>query len=274
MKNEQEEAKKKPVNKITSFFEVTKSSSTRGIITDRFMNAIDPEHIPRNFLKKSRRKGCPNCNVETQILHNYTNGTRACSYCGMELDHFFDPQFNSYKETQAIEMIPEFSYKRINHFNEWLAQIQAKENTEIPEQVFTSLRKEFKKHKIKDYKLLTHDFVKDCLKKLNLNRFYEHIEYIIHRFNGLPPPVLSMEMEERFRSMFIEIQVPFEKCKPKTRKNFLSYSYVFHKFAELLELDDILKCFPLLKSREKLFQQDFIWKGMCKLLRWQFIASV
>ena len=43
---------------------------------------------------------------------------------------------------------------------------------------------------------------------------------------------------------------------------------------ELKELDEYLIYFPLLKSQEKLYAQDMIWKGICKILRWQFIPSV
>ena len=82
------------------------------------------------------------------------------------------------------------------------------------------------------------------------------------------------ETEEELRRMFKEIQVPFHKFCPKNRKNFLSYSYVLHKFVQLLELDQFLDCFILLKSREKLHQQDLIWKQICDYLKWEFIASV
>ena len=85
---------------------------------------------------------------------------------------------------------------------------------------------------------------------------------------------ISNEYEELLRTMFKEIQVPFFKHCPDTRKNFLSYSYVLHKFCELLELDDLLIYFPLLKSREKLQQQDYIWKNICNELEWQYIPSV
>ena len=61
---------------------------------------------------------------------------------------------------------------------------------------------------------------------------------------------------------------------PENRKNFLSYSYVLHKFCELLELDELLSHFPLLKSREKLQQQDKIWECICNDLKWQYIPSV
>lgn len=155
-----------------------------------------------------------------------------------------------------------------------LAQFQAKENTEIPKYVFEALETEFKKSRIYDYSILKPELVKDKLKKLGLNKFYEHIPYIIHQFNGLSPPVLTHEMEEMLRKMFMEIQEPFGRVKPKERKNFLSYAYVFHKFCQLLELDEFLKCFALLKSREKLYEQDKIWKEICEILRWQFIPSV
>ncbi len=38
--------------------------------------------------------------------------------------------------------------------------------------------------------------------------------------------------------------------------------------------DDYLQFFPLLKSNEKLYAQDQIWKKICKDLRWEFIPSV
>ena len=51
-------------------------------------------------------------------------------------------------------------------------------------------------------------------------------------------------------------------------------TYVLYKFSELLELNDLLKHFSLLKSREKLQQQDAIWKNICKELQWEFIPSI
>ena len=68
--------------------------------------------------------------------------------------------------------------------------------------------------------------------------------------------------------------MPFYKHCPKNRKNFLSYSYVLHKFVELLGLDEFLPSFPLLKSREKLHQQDLIWEKICRDLGWEFIRSL
>ena len=70
--------------------------------------------------------------------------------------------------------------------------------------------------------------------------------------------------------LFKLIQEPFKKYCPSNRKNFLSYSYTLYKFFELLNKPEYLIYFPLLKSREKLFEQERIWFLICKDLDWQF----
>jgi len=107
-----------------------------------------------------------------------------------------------------------------------------------------------------------------------LNNYYEHIPHIISKLTGIPPPTISRETESTLKIMFKDIQKPFEKHCPKDRVNFLSYSYVLHKFCQLLELDHLLEHFPLLKNRDKLRQQDNIWKNICADLRWEYISSV
>jgi hypothetical protein len=81
-------------------------------------------------------------------------------------------------------------------------------------------------------------------------------------------------VEEKLRTMFKQIQPAFLKHCPKDRKNFLSYSYVLYKFFQLLGMDEYLRYFPLLKSREKIFAQEVIWRAICKELHWEFIPSV
>lgn len=116
--------------------------------------------------------------------------------------------------------------------------------------------------------------IKSILKKLKLNDYYEHIPYIKSQITGKPAPTISRETEEKLKKMFDQIQEPFDRHCPPNRINFLSYSYVLHKLCQLLELDNFIKCFPLLKSRQKLRAQDQIWKGICYDLKWQFYPSV
>lgn len=153
-------------------------------------------------------------------------------------------------------------------------QIQAKETTEIPDEVYDKILLEIKKQRITNMADLTHNKIKEILKRLRINKYYEHSAHIINRLSGLPMPHLSPELEEKLRNMFKQIQTPFLKWAPPDRKNFLSYSFVLHKFMQLLDKDEYLGYFPLLKARDKLNQQDRIWKKICEELGWQFVPSL
>lgn len=166
-----------------------------------------------------------------------------------------------------------FSYKRINHFREWCNQVQGKESTDIPDEIFEKILNEIKKEKITDTKKITYNKMREILKRLRINKYYEHINYIINRINGIPTPQFSPQLEDKLCNMFRDIQGPFLKHCPKERKNFLSYSYVLYKFFQILKLNEYLKYFPLLKSREKLYVQDQIWKKICEELNYEFIQS-
>lgn len=179
-----------------------------------------------------------------------------CMQCGNTRDFMEMTDANmSYEQEVSQDVISYFAYKRLNHFTEWLNSLQAKENTEIPESVMDAIKSEFKKARATTRADITAKRVREFLKKLKLNRYYEHTNSLVNALNGVPPPKLSEELEQRFKKMFALIQTPFDKHCPKNRKNFLSYSYTLYKFAELLGEDHLLVHFPLLKSAEKLHAQ-------------------
>lgn len=149
-----------------------------------------------------------------------------------------------------------------------------RESTEIPKDVYDKIVKELNQNRINDRKQITLQKMKSILKKLRLHQYYEHVPHIISKITGQPPPSISRDMEDKLKNMFKDIQIPFTVHCPKDRINFLSYSYVLHKFCQLLELDDFVKCFPLLKSRDKLRLQDKIWEKICRDLKWQYIPSI
>lgn len=137
-----------------------------------------------------------------------------------------------------------------------------------------AVKAEFKKMRTTTRDQINRTRVRQFLKKLKLNKYYEHVNVICNILNGVPAPTLSPEMEDRLKDMFKEIQQPFARHCPPNRKNFLSYGFTLYKFCELLGEDDILGHFSLLKSNEKLYAQDQIWKKICKDLQWEFIPSV
>jgi hypothetical protein len=169
-----------------------------------------------------------------------------------------------------------YAYKRINHFNEILAQFQAKQSTEIPDDIFNEILHELKKQRITNFASLKQSKIREILKKLKYPRLYEHTAHILNRLNGNSQviPSMSRETEEKLRFLFREIQPSFQRHIPKDRSNFLSYHYFLYKMCELLELDDFLPSFSLLKNRDKLYDQDKVWQKICKDMGWQFIRTI
>jgi predicted nucleic acid-binding Zn-ribbon protein len=241
---------------------------------ERYLSIIEPTAIRGGILPGSGIEpdfgACPHCETEMVFYHN--EATLGCPGCGYQDFILVDSEKPSYKDPPRE--ISYFAYKKINHFNEWLAQFQAKESTEIPADVYENILAEIKKERITDPRTLKPQKLREVLKKLHLNKFYEHIPHILHRMNAFCAPTMSREMEDKLRYMFKEIQPSFIRHCPRGRSNFLSYSYVLYKFCQLLELDDFLPCFPLLKSHEKLYMQDNIWQKICVDLGWEFIRTI
>jgi hypothetical protein len=237
-------------------------------LVNNYMRIIDDTVIKENYIQDIHN--CPLC-LGKLILKN-VDSLLICEECGYTDSIIINSEKVSYKDPPRESSY--FAYKRINHFNEWLAQFQAKETTDIPEEVYKGILKELKKNNFLKLEDISYKNMREILKKLKYNKYYEHIPHIINIINGQKAPILTRQYEEQLRIMFKEIQTPFMVHCPENRKNFLSYSYVLHKFCELLELDHLLIYFPLLKSREKLQQQDIIWQKICNTLLWEYIPSI
>jgi len=242
----------------------------RDALLDQYLQRMDP-HYNRPSMHSLNDTSfiCDACGEDMKISIN--DATVSCPHCGFHKLILMDSDKPSYKDPPRE--ISYYAYKRINHFNEWLAQFQAKESTEIPEEVFENIQGQIKKERIQPSSL-NRSKIREILKKLKYNSYYEHVPHILSRLNGHTAPVMDRETEEKLRYLFKEIQPSFQKHCPAERSNFLSYSYVLYKLCELLDLDDFLHCFPLLKNRDKLYAQDKIWEKICKDLKWEFIRSI
>eukprot|EP00798_Chlamydomonas_sp_ICE-L_P008389 gene8389-18305_t len=232
---------------------------------------VQQDDSKRAFGTSGVDRVCPHCE-STQHMLNMQDGCIVCMQCRSVEYILIDHDKPTYKDPPKDAAC--FAYKRINHLNEWLNQVQGKETTEIPEDVFMNIIMEIKKQKITNMATLTPKRIRAILKKIDSNKYYEHIPHIMHRLNGIPTIHMPPDLEDKVRCMFCAIQIPFLKYQPPKRKNFLSYSYCLHKMMQLLEKDQYLVNFPLLKSREKLYQQDQIWKKICEDVRWDFIPSL
>lgn len=261
---------------INNYINYTLDNS-KSELYNEYISQFNPELDPIIVVNNIGMYTCKNCNSKDSIIEDQRFSTETCTYCGYSTDNILICEKGNGQFADTHEQVFVFNYDRKNHFQECLNQLQAKENTTIPPKIIEDLTKEFKKYNITDPKSFTPNLVKSYLKKLKYNKYYEHIPTIINEFCGIDAPKLTPELEQQLKIMFDEIQIPFEKYSKiisPNRKNFLNYNYVFYKMCELLNKDEFLNCFPLLKSREKLYEHDLIWKGICNDVHWEFIASI
>jgi len=212
---------------------------------------------------------CKSC-YKGELIPIEDEGVMICNLCGSSVRYLIENDKPSYKEPPKEVCF--YAYKKINHFKEILSQFQGKETTQIPVEVIENLKLQIRKERI-DLTDLTYYKCKDLLKKLGYNKYYEHINFIKNKL-GIQPMLISQELEKTLCNFFMEIQYPYAKHCPDYRVNFLHYYYVVYKLFELLEQTIYLEHIPMLKDREKLIEQDSIWKKICDELDWEFIATV
>ena len=212
---------------------------------------------------------CSFCN-KGEYIPIEDEGIIVCNKCGVSVPVLIENDKPSYKEPPKELCF--YAYKKINHFKEILSQYQGKETTNISPEILNQIKNQIKKERI-ELTDLTHNKTKEILKRLGLNKYYEHIVFIKNKL-GIKPPFMSQELENTLCNLFIDLQSPYSKNCPDYRVNFLNYYYVLYKLCELLDETRFLSEIPMLKDREKLIEQDEIWKKMCLELDWEFIATI
>ena len=232
---------------------------------DKYFNNIDSKYL--NYDKFIYPSDICNVCKRGEMVYVESEGMSICSNCSNSIKYLIEIDKPSYKEPPKEVCF--YAYKRINHLKEILAQFQAKESTNIPDEVFENIKNQIKKERI-SLNDLTNKKTKEILKNLGYNKYYEHIPFIKDKL-GIRPPIMSAELEETLCNLFMELQKPYSKYCPKDRVNFLNYYYTLYKLCELLNERSFLPYFPMLKDREKRIEQDQIRKKICEDLGWKFI---
>jgi Poxvirus Late Transcription Factor VLTF3 like len=215
---------------------------------------------------------CERCG-RGELIHQDEEGIMICnnSKCGVFITYILDSSKPSNKEPP--NEVSYTAYIRLNHFKEILSQFQAKETTRIPPEVIENIRQRIIKERITDMRLINYDKMREILRKLGYNKYFEHIQYINSIF-GIKPPIMNEELHETLCVLFIEIQKPWAVHCPANRTNFFNYTYTLHQLCVLLDQTQYLPYIPMMKDREKQLDQDMIWKKVCNDLDWEFFPTV
>ncbi len=189
-------------------------------------------HRPRNK-RKTRERAlswsgqdlvCRECGVSLIMLPK--EAAVVCPQCGSH---------TPFQETTA-DALPfgerppcsQSTYSRHNHMAEFLAQVQGRENTEVPQDVVDRLRAQLRKHRLLDSPArITPPVVRNHLRQIKLSRWYDNAMQLAIIVTGgrCPRLVLPPDLVRDIYASFALAQEPFDVAiQGDKRTNFLAYS--------------------------------------------------
>ena len=129
-----------------------------------------------------------------------------CCVCGYSIA-YLDSTVSALAYGDDANLSVTFSYKRINHFSEWIARIQAKTTHDVPQATVNTIMGELAASNVKASDV-TQSCVRDAMKRLKCkSKLTEYIPHITMRITGNHPPRLTDEMEQLLKLCFIALQV-------------------------------------------------------------------
>jgi hypothetical protein len=250
------------------------SNINRQELLNQYMINTNPNYAIDNKIDNSDDY-CYKCKRYKDFLYN--ESLLICAECGNEtLSHNFDEHV-TYGEPQQETTY--FKYQPLNHFKDHLLRLQAKEPTIIPQIIYDIILVEFDKEKKTNLSELNATMVKKYLRKytdnseIKISKYYENAHKIIYNLTGIEPLHIPKEIEMQLCNMFVLYEEQFRKICGDERHSLLTYEYILYKFCELLEYTSYQKFFNLLKSDDKLSEQDKYWKQICHALNWKYYPT-
>lgn len=223
---------------------------------------IFPKYTP-SHAKSIGDWRCKRCSSEQMVIRQES---RICLFCGESYYYESEPILFA---PAPVRHFNTNANKRISHFKNWLARLQGKERCNVSAADLEAIRKQISTY---PDSMSERQQIKLAMKELGLQKYYNHIYYVMRQVFGYALVDLRKINEARLVAMFMRIQEPFARIQQE-RTNMLSYQFLIRKFCELLGYH-VYEYIPLLKSRCNLQKQDYYWRCICDELGIPFYPSV
>ena len=184
---------------------------------------------------------------------------KMCQECGIS----YDEQEYMVYDIYNYNARPQRLYNRLDHFKEVLGQFQGREGKQIPPEILHQI-----KYELPVFSEASAVDVKKAMRKLKLTKYIENFYYILFAVTGQQPPYIKREIEDKILRMFKMIDRVWCSIERDKRKSFMNYYYILFKLLELVGQTELLPPVPLLRTRLRLRQHDFLWKKVCDELGW------
>ena len=183
---------------------------------------------------------------------------------------------SSYNDIDRINISSKYMYDRKVHFRDCIKQYQGKQNSTIPDKIYSSVEQQFSKHhllvdsplKEQKFKNITKNHILLFLKELGYSNHYENVHLIHYNFTGVKPDDISY-IEEQLLDDFDSLTDLYDKqFKNINRKNFINTQYVLYQLLQRHKHTCKKEEFIILKTIDRKFFHDEICKILFEQLGW------
>lgn len=269
---------KEKVNEgIKKYIKITQKSN-RGNLVDEYINVMNGVSNETKINYDEKFFTCQECGSE--FVNNQSESVLVCKNCGIT-KLWQDPDLPQWSD--EVDFSKTYRYKKLGYFIEHLYRMQAQECTVIPEYVINNVMMKLREKRFKKNDNIDKNVIKGILKDIDMTNYYDNINSIIRTISGKEAPKFPEDLEDKLICMFMRTLEPFEKYKSliPSRNNYLSYPYAIRKLLEIIAKeennDEVIKFkqyFGLLKSRNKTWEHERVWKKICEENNWAFIPSI
>jgi len=219
---------------------------------------------------------CPQCDVALIWMEDVSETVcPACATSRKQVDTEFRATFTTHTSVTKTN-----HYERKEHFLTLLKDFQGKESKEVSEEIYDDIIDKLAEKKLLDPELMDAELMRRVLKDTGHANCYKHVNNILYKLFGIPPPQITDGQVKDLLSRFMALQMPWERMSPKEkegRKNMLNYFYVMRKLCEIAGFNWLIPRFRLLKHQPRLATYDRIWQKLMQQMpgtSWPFIPTV
>lgn len=215
---------------------------------------------------------CFACKASEMVL---SGGDLLCTACNAR--HPYIAVDDKHLKSQCVfqNTGSRFSYKKPNHFKDWMLRVQAKETKKIPQALLDRVIHECTAFNVQSAADVDRRKVLRILKRIKQTKWNDHATKITFLINGVRPVQFTDAQQSILVNMFNDLLPTWHKhVDKKRRSNFCSYGYTLYKLCQMKGWNEFLPYFPLLRGKVKLAQTDAIWRAMMADLGWPFHPSI
>lgn len=185
---------------------------------------------------------------------------------------------SSYNDINRINISNKYTYDPKIHFRDCIKQYQGKQNCTIPEEVYTGLEDQFRRHhllagdestpKEERFKRITKKHVMMFLKELGHSKHYENAILIHHNLTGKKPDDISHLEDKLLDDFDVLIDLYHKRFKNIGRKSFINTQYVLYQLLRRHRHPCKKENFVILKTIDRKTFHDEICKTLFEELGW------